>query len=572
MKINNVYIKNFRSIVEANITLTNYNVVFGKNNEGKSNILKAINRGWDIVNDFSNYPPKYLDIMQKRRINHRFKYKISTKWSREIEEDIPIDLRNKNNSVTIRFGFSLSEDEQVELSKLLKTKTKITDLIYIEVKYDESLFYLCKVKLNMNGKFLTSNHNIHISTKYILENFHIDFIPSIRTEDTATEIIQSAVRERLKDLKLNEEYNKAINLINDLQNQELKKLSSQIEPDMKKYLKNIKSVEIVNLRNDVPIVGYGYSKGIDIQIDDGRLTSIKNKGDGIKSLIALSILQTSESSNRLLMIDEPEAHLHSGSIRELKNKIKNDTTNHQVLICSHHQIFVDKYVLSNNKILNEGRIKENNKIPKIREQLGVAVDENLINSEIVVLVEGETDKSIIEEIMKIYNPKLKSLVNDGRIHIAPINGTRNLNNVISIYEIALCKIICLLDNDEATKNINLNNSSNLSKVLFIPKKNNKKEVEIEDVLTDEFIFKVVDEFFQIENSIDRRRLIGKQKFTNGLVNIVENYGIKFNKYDENELKQLIVNRLKNTSELPIREEYVDFFNIFFSTLEKLIDK
>lgn len=272
------------------------------------------------------------------------------------------------------------------------------------------------------------------------------------------------------------------------------------------------------------------------------------------------------------MIDEPEAHLHSGSIRELKNKIKNDTTNHQVLICSHHQIFVDKYVLSNNKILNEGRIKENNKIPKIREQLGVAVDENLINSEIVVLVEGETDKSIIEEIMKIYNPKLKSLVNDGRIHIAPINGTRNLNNVISIYEIALCKIICLLDNDEATKNINLNNSSNLSKVLFIPKKNNKKEVEIEDVLTDEFIFKVVDEFFQIENSIDRRRLIGKQKFTNGLVNIVENYGIKFNKYDENELKQLIVNRLKNTSELPIREEYVDFFNIFFSTLEKLIDK
>lgn len=571
MKINDIYIKNFRSIIESNITLSNYNVVFGKNNEGKSNILKAINRGWDIVNDFSNYPPKYLDIKQKRRINHRFKYKVPTSWSREIEEDIPIDLGNKSNSVTIRFGFSLSEAEQVELAKLLKTKTKITDLIYIEVKYNESLFYQCKVKLNMNGKFLSSNYNIHISTKFIIENFHIDFIPSIRTEDTATEIIQSAVRERLKDLKLNEEYSNAINLINDLQNQELKKLSSQIEPDMKKYLKNIKSVEIVNLRNDVPIVGYGYSKGIDIQIDDGRLTSIKNKGDGIKSLIALSILQTSESSNRLLMIDEPEAHLHSGSIRELKNKIKNDTMNHQVLICSHHQIFVDKNVLSNNKILNEGRIIENSKIPKIREQLGVSVDENLINSEIIVLVEGETDKSIIEEIMKIYNPKLKSLVNEGRIHIAPTNGTRNLNNVISIYEIALCKIICLLDNDEATKNINLKNSTNLSRAFFIPK-NNKKEVEIEDILTDEFIFKVVDEYFQIENSIDRKRLKNKQKFTNRLVNIIETYGMKFNKHDESELKQLIVNKLKNTSELPIREEYVDFFNIFFSYLEKLIDE
>ena len=124
------------------------------------------------------------------------------------------------------------------------------------------------------------------------------------------------------------------------------------------------------MKRNRPTISYGYSRDVDIYIDDGRLTSIKNKGDGIKSLIALSILQTSETNNRLLMIDEPEAHLHSGAIRELKNKIKNDTLNHQTLICSHHQIFVDRNKLTNNKILNNGEIQDNIDIRYIRSELG----------------------------------------------------------------------------------------------------------------------------------------------------------------------------------------------------------
>ena len=36
------------------------------------------------------------------------------------------------------------------------------------------------------------------------------------------------------------------------------------------------------MRNDRPVINYGYLRDIDIHINDGRLTSIKNKGDGIK--------------------------------------------------------------------------------------------------------------------------------------------------------------------------------------------------------------------------------------------------------------------------------------------------
>ncbi|HCC5650588.1 TPA: AAA family ATPase, partial [Staphylococcus aureus] len=372
MNLSEVYIKNFRNIKEVTLSLSKYSVILGKNNEGKTNIMKAIYRGWNIINDFSTHYPKAISAMIKRD-GFRIKYNSIPKSSKEIvEDDITLVPSFKTKDITIGFYFDLTSEEKVSLYNLLKSKTVITDKIYIEVKYDEYLRYKCKVKLNIDGRFLKSSENILTSVLFIIEKFDIDYIPSIRTEETATEIIKDAVNERLNDLTLRDDYNKAIGLVNELQDQELKKLSEQIEPVIKRYLKNIKSIEVKSMKSTLPKINYGYLRDVDIYIDDGNLTSIKNKGDGIKSLIALSILQTSEANNRLLMIDEPEAHLHSGAIRELKNKIKNDTLNHQALICSHHQILVDRNKLTNNKILNKGELIDNIDIRDIRRELGVS--------------------------------------------------------------------------------------------------------------------------------------------------------------------------------------------------------
>ena len=49
----------------------------------------------------------------------------------------------------------------------------------------------------------------------------------------------------------------------------------------------------------------------------------------------------------------------------------------------------------------------------------------------MLLVEGETDKFIIEEFILRNNSKLKSYIDDGRIFIDSIQGVRNLSNKIS---------------------------------------------------------------------------------------------------------------------------------------------
>lgn len=64
MNLSKVYIENFRSIKEVNLSVSNYSVIFGENNEGKSNIMKAIHREESIINDFSTYCSRIIHTMR----------------------------------------------------------------------------------------------------------------------------------------------------------------------------------------------------------------------------------------------------------------------------------------------------------------------------------------------------------------------------------------------------------------------------------------------------------------------------------------------------------------------------
>ncbi|PCQ20668.1 hypothetical protein CP995_07105 [Klebsiella pneumoniae] len=565
LKINDIFIENFRNIKEGDLKLTNYNIILSKNNQGKSNIMKAIKRGWDLINEYS------LMGISATKLRSEKGYKIRTYGTnnslKEVGDDFTINKNDKSKPIIISYKFELDNDEKENLKSLLNTKTIITNEILIQVQYNELFFYKVKVKLNINGRFLNSVTNIRESVIFILKKFDIDFIPSIRTEEAATEIVQEAVKKRLKDLSMSDEYNKAIKIIKELQKKELEIISSQIEPDLKRYLSNIESVEVVSMDNKRSMIRYGMGNDIDINIDDGILTSIKNKGDGIKSLIALSILQTSSSSNRLLMIDEPESHLHSGAIRELKSKIISDTNIHQILISTHHQIFVDRNNIENNKILNDGKIKkEKIDMRAIRKELGVSLGENLLSAESILLVEGATDKRILEQYISIYRTSLQTYLDNGKFVIDYVQGVKNLENKLSFYESGLCQVFCLLDNDSASKDL-----ENRANIKYIPL-HNKYETEIEDIFEEEFIFSVIDRKFKLDNSYKRKALFENEKFTNGLERLFDTYGERYTKAKEESFKWQIISDLEDCDDMPIKNYYKEFFDSFFTEIEQDIKK
>ena len=60
-------------------------------------------------------------------------------------------------------------------------------------------------------------------------------------------------------------------------------------------------------------------RNTEIIIDDGTPTHIQQKGDGIKSITALAILNIPARVDRVsvVAIEEPESHLHPESARQL---------------------------------------------------------------------------------------------------------------------------------------------------------------------------------------------------------------------------------------------------------------
>ena len=59
MRVNNIRIVNFRSLVNLEFSINDYSVILGKNNEGKSNVLRAIKRFYDLIDYFVDRENKY---------------------------------------------------------------------------------------------------------------------------------------------------------------------------------------------------------------------------------------------------------------------------------------------------------------------------------------------------------------------------------------------------------------------------------------------------------------------------------------------------------------------------------
>lgn len=94
MELSYVSISYYRSITDAyKLDLSNLTVLLGRNNEGKTNIIRAINLGMDILRSMEMYT--------------RRKYIL--KQSYEWHEDFPISLQN---------------------SKKLKTRKQLFDSIF----------------------------------------------------------------------------------------------------------------------------------------------------------------------------------------------------------------------------------------------------------------------------------------------------------------------------------------------------------------------------------------------------------------------------------------------------------
>ena len=111
MKLISFTIKNYRSITDAyNIPVKGKTILIGPNNEGKSNILSALDLAFKTINQVTTIPTpsgRKIFLGIGRRDNYR--------W----ERDYPIQLRDEkvNVSTELVLEFEFNDLELIEFNK-----------------------------------------------------------------------------------------------------------------------------------------------------------------------------------------------------------------------------------------------------------------------------------------------------------------------------------------------------------------------------------------------------------------------------------------------------------------------
>ncbi|MBQ7435157.1 MAG: ATP-binding protein, partial [Oscillospiraceae bacterium] len=139
-----------------------------------------------------------------------------------------------------------------------------------------------------------------------------------------------------------------------LQQRKLDQISAQLITPLQQFLPSVRDINIhiqkerrrAALRSSAEVV-----------INDGTPTPIQQKGDGIKSLTALAMLNITNQADRIsvIAIEEPESHLHPESAHQLYETILALSEHHQVILTTHSPLFVNRSNIKANIIVTDGK-------------------------------------------------------------------------------------------------------------------------------------------------------------------------------------------------------------------------
>ncbi|EAH7655188.1 ATP-binding protein [Campylobacter coli] len=479
IKIKQISIKNFRSIIdiEINVSQENGMIVFcGANNVGKTNILRALALFFDKFTFLKEIDCPHYKYEATRGGSYRPKIKITF-------------VKN-------------SDEYHIEKDWNLSTKDKDN------FKESEKKYKLSGMKNNSKLNEKDINSFLEEINFFFLEAINISFPPTIKILIDEVLEMETAGRRISGSKKILKE--KIETVLNELQGV-LNELSNNISPLLEKYK------EGWSFGFDVPKEIESFKDLLIAKTDffikdNSQHKTLHSKGSGLQRLshilMHFRILDKLRKNNDswIIAIDEPDVYLHFGLQKKLLSDIKENAKDGQFFITTHSPIFIDSSTFTNVNLLEQKveeksfkrkngnvyncistqlvNISDSIGMKKIRDYLGIECNDFMIFHNFNIIVEGQCDKVYIEKILEIHN------IDKPYIHSC--DGADNIKSYLEFCDSfapknALFRVI--LDNDEKGReqyNKISNKKFKLIKVecIFIDMSNGKdnKNIEIEDLI------------------------------------------------------------------------------------------
>lgn len=502
MKIKKVILENFRGFYgKHEIEFEDFTVFIGKNDQGKSTILEAIdifiNEGKGVVNIDNN------DLNVKAKSEGKDQFLIGIVFQ-DLPDEIIIDATNETK---LTDEYLLNKEGCLEIYKVFKNGRLADKETYIKCDHpcnDDFLKDLLKKKIKELQDFVSKN-SIKCSDnrksaelrKSIREFYKTkdgdlkfeeieikvneeglkdiwsklkDFLPvyslfhSDRTNTEQDNEIQDPLKSKIEEIFKRENIKTKLNEIAKEIDKELKKVA---ETTINKYrdickqedsiIPNIPSVETLKWKDVYKNIGYNTGDGI----------PLNKRGSGIRRLILVSSflaeleLKNNENNHVIYAIEEPETSLHPDFQKILIDSLQQLSAQgkYQIFITTHSPALVR--LLETKSIRYVGKDENTSKVEYFNEEVAAKIVENLgllpTIGKVVICVEGTNDEKFllninqyIEDFKKVID--LKAKIDAGLISIIPMHGS-NLKDWINRYALKNTNVLefHLYDKDKDEK-------------------------------------------------------------------------------------------------------------------------
>jgi putative ATP-dependent endonuclease of OLD family len=550
---------NYRSITAAHkIAFSNVTVLIGRNNEGKSNLLRALEAA--------------MAILQRHALTDSGKsrayYLSDTKpyvWKR----DFPIQLQARRSSTQtiLKVEFQLDESECLEFKSELGPTLNGSLPLEIKIGKDQEP-QIRLVKSGKGTKSLASKSSA--IARFIAQRIHFNYIPAVRTDSTTIELIGSLLSQELRILEKDERYLQALTTIAELQQPVLDELAARVQGPLQEFLPSISSVKL-----EISESGRKYSlrRDVNVVVDDGTPTNLEYKGDGVKSLAALGLLksQNARTGASILAIEEPESHLHPAAIHQVNDIIQSISQTSQVILTTHNPLFVDRANVKSNIIVSDGGATPAKSISAIRDLLGIKASDNLTHANYALIVEGDEDAIAMKSLLPVLSEKIAKALKNNLLIVEPIGGAGNLSYKLSLLKNSLCATHALLDGDSAGREgyqkAEKDSLISVASCTFITC-NGMKEAEFEDCINIDLYKDII--LTELGVDLTTSKFRGNIKWSQRLRTVFLDQGKLFDDALCAKAKYLVANAIAKNPRLALNEHKRNSIDALVAALERLV--
>ncbi len=456
MYLKRLYIRNFRSIKELDLNFSDgKNVIVGRNNSGKSNIVAALDA---VLMESSPTYPKTQNVMEKdfrawKEENEEGKQEVKKAdevfiWcelARHEGEALNYEAMYKDyglkvladgssyrhsnpqplNRISLPEDYARLFDYHEDIDDTTWIGTKDPEKRTLENQFDDKLFFAYAFRATLDGSRIRKQIRF-LYRRDEQSDWYMGFKARFRNE-----LLQSAIIPPFRDpggqLRATHYtwYGKLTKYLVDkhADREKLDKAFDGVRKEAEEIFKDMRDEVAQSVLDEAfpevqlhfqfnPDAGPDLYRNTQIYVDDGYKSELTDKGSGIQSAAIIGLFNyytknVNTKSSALLCIEEPELYLHPHARRVISSRLddfleSDGSSPNQVILTTHSVDFIraarrDLNVILVRKDVEGGTSAQRVRISRFKQLLIDNNQNELFFADKVILCEGY-DKYVIEAV------------------------------------------------------------------------------------------------------------------------------------------------------------------------------